>query len=254
MKRALNLILITTLALAGPAVVRAAQQKPDEKPADKMPTVDQILDKYVQAIGGKAAIEKLNSRVAKGTFEIPAMGMSGPAELFAKAPNKSGFVIELTGFGIFKQVYAGASGWAQDPVSGLRDLSPGELAGAKLDEDFYRDIRLKELYPKMELKGKVKVGERDAYLIEATAESGPTDKLYFDTETGLLVRTDGERETAQGKLLGETFLEDYREVDGIKTPFTLRVNNPVISFTIKLTEVKHNVPVDDAKFAKPAAQ
>lgn len=253
MKRVLNLVIIAVLALAGSAIARA-QQKPDEKPADKMPTIDEILDKHVKAIGGKAAIEKINTRIAKGTFDIPTMGMSGSAEMFAKAPNKSGFVVDLPGFGTVKQVYNGGSGWAQDPMSGLRDLSPGELAGAKVDEDFYRDIRLKELYPKMQLKGKVKVSDRDAYLIEATSESGSTDKLYFDVETGLLVRTDGERETPQGKMLGETYLEDYKEVDGIKIPFTLRINNPVISFTIKLTQVQHNVAVDEARFAKPAAQ
>jgi hypothetical protein len=219
-----------------------------------LPTVDQVLEKFVKAIGGKAAVEKLNSRIAKGTFDIPSMGVSGTAEIAAKAPGKNATVVDMPGFGTFKQAFDGKNGWSQDPMNGLRDMSSEELAAAKIDEDFYRDIRMKDLYPGLAVKAKAKVGERDAYLLEGPGPAGSPDKFFFDAESGLLLKTEGERDSPQGKAMLETFLEDYKEVDGVKMPFTIRINNPAISFTIKLSEVKHNVPVDDSKFVKPAAQ
>ncbi len=218
------------------------------------PTVDQILDKYVQAIGGKAAVEKQTSRVGKGSLELPSFGASGTLEVYAKAPNKTLSVINIEGFGIVQQGYSGTVAWSSDPQSGLRELSGGELAAAKLESEFYRDIKLKELYPKMELKGKEKLASGEAYVIVATPTTGSPDTLYFDAQSGLLVRQDGKRESQQGILNVQVLFEDYKEVDGVKIPFTVKQNSDAISFIIKLSEIKHNVAIDDAKFNKPAGQ
>jgi hypothetical protein len=258
MKRTLMITSLCMIATMS-AFAQTAPQKTDPKtPAaakpDAMPSVDQILDKYVQALGGKAAIEKLTSTVITGTFELPAMSMSGPLEIFAKAPNKSATIITLTGFGLVQFGFNGTTAWSQDPQTGLRELTGAELADAKRDSDFYKDIRLKQVFPKMTLTGKEKVGERDVYVIEATPADGKPEKMYFDTQTGLLLRVDNDRESPQGAAHIETYFEDYRETGGVKTPFTIKIVRPEISFTLKTTEVKQNVPVDDAKFNKPAAQ
>ena len=263
MKRTMT-ILLCCLAFATLGFARGGQEKPnpqqpankpaDSKPAEAMPTVDQILDKYVQAIGGKAAIEKINSRVEKGTFDIPAMGMSAPIEIYSKTPNKTVFIVNIPGFGVVQEGYNGTVAWAQDPTSGLREKAGEELAQMKLSSELHRDIKLKSLYPKMELLGKEKVGGRDAYVIQATPAETSPQKMYFDTETGLLVRMDSEAVGPMGKLSISTTLEDYKEVDGVKIPFTVRQDSSAISFTIKLTEVKQNVPIEDAKFNKPSGQ
>jgi zinc protease len=268
MKRTMTMAL-TCAMLAASAFAQGSQQKPaagqqpakpaetkpaDAKPAAALPTADQILDKFVQAIGGKAAVEKVTSRVSKGTFEIPAMGAGGPIEMYAKAPNKNLVIINIPGFGTVQQGYNGAVAWAQEPTSGLRELSGGELVSAKREAEFYADIKFKEMYPKMTVKGKDKVGDKEVYVIEATPSEGSPAQLYFDTQTGLLLRSDREAETPQGKMHVETYLEDYREVDGIKMPFTVKQVTPAISFTIKVEEVKHNVPVEDTKFNKPSGQ
>ena len=255
--------------LAISALAQSSQQKPptgqpaakptdpkpaDAKPADAMPTIDQILDKFVQALGGKAAIEKLTSRVSKGNFEIPAMGAGGPIEMYAKAPNKNLVIINIPGFGTIQQGFNGTVAWAQEPTSGLRELSGAELASAKRDAEFYADIKFKEMYSKMTVKGKEKVGEKEAYVVEAIPTEGAPQKIYFDTQSGLVLRQDREVESPQGKMPVEVYLEDYKEVDGIKLPFTVKQVTPSISFTIKIQEIKHNVPVDDAKFNKPSGQ
>jgi hypothetical protein len=253
MKRSITLII---LSLTITSLAFAQEKSQDSKPAaaEEMPTVDQILDKYVKALGGKAAIEKLTSRTARGTFEIAAMNATGSFEAYAKAPNKSVSIIEVSGFGTIKEGYDGSVAWAMDPMSGLREKKGLELAAAKLDAEFHQDIKLKELYPKMEVKGKEKLGEREVYLIIATPVEGNPEKMYFDAETGLLVRKDMERESPQGQIPVEVYLEDYREVDGVKIPHTLRQNIPMFSLTIKIEEIKHNVSIEDARFAKPATQ
>jgi hypothetical protein len=253
MKRTITTILVILVAALS---ALAQEKKPAEaaKPAEAMPTVDQILNKYVQALGGKAVIEKLTSRVSKGTLDIPAMGANGPFELYEKAPNKTLVVITIPGFGVVQEGYNGTVAWSQEPTSGLREKTGTELADTRLDSEFYKPIKMKQLYPKLTLKGKEKVGDKDAYVIEATPAEGSPEKWYFDAQSGLLVRTDQERESPAGKLPIETYLEDYKDVDGTKVPMLVRQTNPAISFTIKLEEVKHNVPVDDAKFNKPAAQ
>ena len=255
MKRTLTIIFLGLL-VAVTANAQGGQQKPatDAKPAAKLPTVDQVLDKYVQAIGGKAAVEKQTTRMAKGTFEIAAFGASGTAEIYAKAPNKTSTVIDVTGFGVFQQVFDGKTGWSNDPQNGFREKAGAELASTKLDADFYKPIRLKQLYPTIVVKGTDKVGDKEVYVLVATPAEGSPETWYFDTQSGLILREDVEREGPEGKQAIQVFYEDYREADGVKMAFTLRQITPAFTLNIKMTEMKHNVPVDDAKFNKPEAK
>jgi hypothetical protein len=105
----------------------------------------------------------------------------------------------------------------------------------------------------MTVKGVEKVGGQDAYVIEAVSTEGIMQKIFFDTQSGLIVRVDMEAETAQGKMSVTSLYSDYRDVDGIKLPFTVEQKSSAIEFIIKLDSVKHNVEVADTKFNKPAA-
>ncbi len=222
--------------------------------AAKLPSVDQILNKYVRALGGKAAIKKQTSRVSKGTFEIAAFGATGSAEIYEKAPNKTASVVNVAGFGVVQEGFDGKAGWAVDPQNGARDKTGAELASAKLDAEFLKPVKIKQLYPKIVVKGKDKVGDKVVYVLEATPVESSVETWYFDTQTGLILRQDMERESAQGKQSVQSFLDDYRDVDGVKIPFKLRQVTSAFTIDIKIEEVKHNVPIDDAKFNKPAAQ
>lgn len=244
---------VTTILFTLIVGVSAFAQAPKTDSAS-LPSVDQILQNYVKAQGGKDAIMKITTRQQKGIFEFAAAGVSGPAEFYSKAPNKSVFTVEVTGYGTVKEGFNGSAAWAVSPETGLRDKSAAELADVKRDGDFYRDIRLKEIYPGISVKGKEKVGTREAYVLLGPRAEGAPDKLYIDTETWLLIRNDAERETTQGKLEIQSYYEDYKDVDGVKVPHILRQVTPMGEFVIKLTETKHNLPIDDAKFNKPAAQ
>jgi hypothetical protein len=218
-----------------------------------LPTVEAIFDKHVKAVGGKEAIEKITSRSVKGSFDLEAFGVTGaPVELFTKAPNKSAMKIDITGFGVVNMVFDGTTGWNSDPMTGLRELSGVELAQMKRDSEFYPELNYKRQYAKMEVKGKEKVGSYETYVIEATPAEGSPEKLYFDVNTGLLVRHDGETDSPQGKFTMETYLEDYKVVDGVKIPHTLKRVTPAMTMVTKITEVKNNVEIDNAKFSKPS--
>jgi hypothetical protein len=122
----------------------------------------------------------------------------------------------------------------------------------KRGADFYQELNYKKNYAKMEVKGKEKVGSYDTYVIEATPTEGGPEKLYFDVNTGLLVRQDGEFDGPQGKTQVETYVDDYKVVDGVKVAHTMKQVNPQMTWVIKLTEVKNNIEIDGAKFGKPS--
>jgi zinc protease len=240
----------------------AAQEKPKtEAKADgaktdakaaPLPAADEIIEKYIKALGGKEAIEKTTSRSAKGTFEIEAANLTGEIESYQKAPNKFANLFTIPGMGGGGQVFDGAKGWDSNPMTGIRELAGEELAVLKREADFHQPLNLKKHFPKMEVKGKETVGTSETYVIIATPAEGGPEKLYFDVASGLLVRQDAERETAQGKMASEEYFEDYKDVAGVKLAHKLKIVSPMFAISIKIAEFKANVEIDEAKFNKPS--
>jgi zinc protease len=227
-------------------------QTPAGAPSAPTPSVDEVLSHQVQALGGKAALDKLTSTSEKGTFELPDFGSSGQVELFAKTGDKQLTNIELEGFGTVKRGYDGTAGWADDPQGGLRDLTGDELADMRRSSAWNAALRMKALYPGLAVTGSDKVKGHDAWVLETTIDDLKY-KLYFDEVTGLLVRHDQETKTPDGtRSTVVIYFDDYKPVDGVPEPFTLSYTSPQLNWTMKLAEVKHNDPIDDAKFAKPA--
>ncbi len=245
---------IVTLLAAATIAVAAADAAAPAKSAGALPSPDELLTKHVQALGGKAAMEKLTSRSVKASLELPSLGATTPALFVAKAPNKQWNEIEIPGFGTIHEGFDGAVGWVQSP-QGVQDKAGAELTELKRRAIFNRELKLKELYPKLSVLRKDKVGERDAFVLQATPADGPPELWYLDAQTSLLLRMDARLTTQFGEFDAETYFEDFREVDGVKIAF--RIHRPKPSeqgFVLKITEVKHNVPIADAKFAKPAGQ
>jgi len=221
-------------------------------PALAQPGVDQILDKYAEALGGQAAYEKVTTRAMKGTVEIPDDNVTAPLQVLAKAPGSFRLTMDSPGYGVIETVLDGSSGWEKNPDSGTHAMSKTDLAIAQRDHHFYREVRLKELYPKMETAGADKVDGRAVYVVEATPAAGPAEKLYFDAETGLLVKRDFERVTLEdGIVQYEMLMRDYRDVDGLKLPFTIEQRAPDNTMIFKFSEIKNNAPLADTAFAKP---
>jgi len=172
-----------------------------------------------------------------------------PVEIYAKAPNKRVEMLDAPeNRGATGRGHDGTTGWSMNMTeTGLRYLEGAELAGAQRESDSYRQIRLDRLYVRLAVVGREGRGGREVYVVDATPESGNPEKLYFDVETGLLSR----RDMVYGKTPVQHYYEDYRNVDGIKLPFVVRSEGPVKVIT-RLTEIKHNVPIEDARFKSPS--
>lgn len=216
-----------------------------------LPTADQVFDKYVQAIGGHAAFDKLKTRVWKGTY-ITSNGTSLPYEIQQAAPNKFLSILTTPKQGVFLMAFNGTSGWQQN-ARGVRELGGSDLAQLKTFIGFFGGAGLKEQYSNLRVVRKEKIGEREAYLVRGVSTDGNNERLYFDTQTGLLLRRITIEKTVLLPIPEETDFEDYREVDGVKLPFTIVVQDidPAYNATRKFTEVKHNVAIEDAKFNMP---
>lgn len=212
-----------------------------------MPTIEQILDKYVQALGGKAVVQKLTSRAMKGTLSAPAFGATGTIEMYAKSPNKQLTEMASSILGTWRLGFNGRMAW-EDEDGEIQELA----VFPRREADFYLPIKMQELYPRIELRGKEKVGNREAYLLEAPRAGNPK-RWYFDTGTGLLLRT--EARNLKGELLNREDYSDYRAVDGLQIAFGIcQIDEEGTEFIIQISEVKHNVPIDDSRFDKPAAK
>jgi hypothetical protein len=212
------------------------------------PTADQIFDKYLQAVGGAAAVEKIRSRVMKGTITFGDSNI--PIEIFSKDPDKR-ISFTHTPEGDSVTAFDGHEGWLGLPKHGVREMHGPDIDAAAMDADLHFADHLKSMFSDAAVQGTEKVGDHEAYLVIGQREGKTPLRLFFDQQSGLLVRLVRYGETPLGQLPTQIDYADYRETGGVKIPFRWTLARPGGRFTIQVSEVKQNVPVDDAKFAKP---
>jgi hypothetical protein len=240
-------VMVVVAVLLGLSAARGVVQAQTPAP----PTVDQIIEKYVTAVGGRAAMEKITSRVSKGTVEIADMGMSGTIVVSEKAPNKSLSVFEIAGMASGREGTDGTVAWSDSPQTGLVEKTGAEAADALRGGTFNSELKLKTLYKTVVTAGKELVNGREANVILATPAEGAAVRMYFDAVSGLMVKQSSTRESPAGPLDVDVMMDDYRDVDGVKQPFTIRQVTSMFTLVVKMTEIKNNVPLDDAIFKKP---
>ena len=130
----------------------AKQKQPDVKApvatakASNAPTADQIIDKYIQASGGREALGKLSSRVMKGEAELIGVAGKGEVEIYGKAPDKFMANLKLPGLGHLQYGYDGSNGWRRDPSAGIVDVRGLDLAYMAFDSEFRKELKIKERY------------------------------------------------------------------------------------------------------------
>ncbi len=219
------------------------------------PSADQVIDKYIQALGGTQRLAGLTSFSAKGTYLGYGEPEKNPLEVLAKAPGQRTVSIRTIS-GDMTTTYDGGSGWVRvpEPFSPLqlRVLAGTELEAAKLDVDLAFPAQLKQALSGWRGAVPTALGDRDVQVIQGQTATGSPVKLYFDEESGLLVRVVRHLKTPLGRSPRLMDLSDYREVAGIKMPFRLDIYQESGMGTIELTDVQPNVPVNAARFARPA--
>ena len=208
-----------------------------------MPTVDQILEKYVAALGGEAALQKTYNQIAKGTA-TDAEGRKFPFEVFYKIPTKRVFVIQRTNALNIMYSYDGDTGWMLGEDGPPHIMKSNELDPSKLEDPFYFAGRMKQVFSDLRVDGTEKVDNHDAYVLAGRTGVLPLVKLYFDKDSGLLVRLVSQTETALGRLPVQVDYADYRTSDGVKIPFrwTTTQSRGRLFTTYQFDDVRHPVP------------
>jgi hypothetical protein len=222
----------------------------ESKKAAPLPTVRQVLDKYVEAVGGLAKTANLKTRVMRGIRESSQGNWS--LEINVKQPDKFLISITVPQHGVIYQGFSSTTGWLKNPRD-QRAMSADELAVLKQTADLYEVIKVKESPPGMKVTGIERIGGRESYVLESAKATNIVEKLYFDVHTDLLVRKLTLTNTVLVPIPEQIDFEDYREVDGVKLPFVIRISNidPYFNSTRRFTEIRHNVPIDDARFDLP---
>jgi zinc protease len=236
--------------------------EPREEAKVALPTVDQILSKYVDALGGEQAIRKITSLVITGTQFIPT-GPGGtvptPAmvERYLKAPNFSVTIYRTPMYAI-SQGFDGKTAWSQDQMGRVTEAVTLDNQRAMRAADFYEPLNLKPQYAQMRVRGIEKVSDRDAYVVVGVPREDTPEWLYFDTQTGLLLRKQTVLPTPIGNSPFRMDFDDYRDIgSGVKFPFLIHMNpaNPRTELapeaTLRVTKVEANRPIEAAKLARP---
>ena len=212
-----------------------------------LPTAEQLFARDLQAAGGKDAIEKIHTRVMKGT-RSSSEGWSSPVEIEQEAPDKwrDSFKVQAQFVGVFD----GSHGWHLEDQDVI-EVKSGDLANLKLDAEFYRDLKLSEIFSNARTTGKAKINGKDSYVVEAKSAEGERRQLYFDASTGLLMRIVRFDPSPFGPIPNAFDYADYREMDGVQVPFSIGHLRPDYSLVDKFIEIEQNVPVASKTFDKP---
>jgi tetratricopeptide (TPR) repeat protein/outer membrane lipoprotein-sorting protein len=216
-----------------------------------LPSVDEILARYVEAMGGEKAIKAATTRVVKGTVDVAGLSRGGRFETYKQAPNKFYSVMEAHPFGIVKNGVNDRLSWTLNNSTLITFGNAADIARFTHAVDMFAPIDFKSDYAKVSLAGTSQIGYRDVYVLELQPATGATERLYLDAKAYLPVRMN--RVDTNGKVSTqvEIYLDDWRAVDGIQFPFSISLSRPKWSMSFTVNEIRHNVPIDAKLFEPP---
>ena len=231
-------------------------EEPDEitEQAAGAPSADQILEKYLQALGGAQRLANLTSFVARGTsqgFDDPE---KRPLEVYAKAPNERTVIVQ-TGHGPSTTTYDGHSGWIAAPEADqpmpVMALTGGDLQGASVDAKLFFPSGLKQAFSQWRVGPPTTINDRDVQVVQGSNSGESPVKFYFDQQSGLLVRVVRYTNLPVGLNPTQVDYADYRDVSGFKLPFGWTVTWTDGRSVTELSQVQPNAAIDAVKFARP---
>ncbi len=217
------------------------------------PTADQVLDKYLQSLGGAQPLAALTSFVAKGTYKGFSDPDKRPVEIYAKAPNQRTTIVHTAG-GDTITTFSGHDGWSAAPAvyspMPVLDLTGDNLDGARLDAELSFPFGIKQALKQWRVGYPGVIDGHDVQLVQGSIDGRYPVNLYFDSKSGLLVRLVRYADSPVGLAPTQIDYADYREVAGVKMPFRWTVSWLDGRSTTELSEVQPNVTIDAAKFAR----
>jgi photosynthetic reaction center cytochrome c subunit len=233
-----------------------------EPAAPMLPSVDEVLDRYVRALGGEQALRRVTSRVITGKQDFPTgagglIPVASDVEIYQKAPN---LIVNVHRTAMFTVAdgFDGVSAWTQTTAGAVNTLPNPDQQRTRRRASMYEPLEFKGNYTRMDVAGLEDVGARHAYVVVAVPEGDTAERLYFDTETGLLLRRAVHLNTAAGPSPYQVDFEDYRDSGGVKVPFVVRMTPATqrseigTRSTIRVERVRNNVDIPDDRFTRPA--
>jgi outer membrane lipoprotein-sorting protein len=222
-------------------------------------TADEVVEKHLAAMGGREALSKLTSRKATGTITVttPNGNITGPFEIYSKAPNKTRLyvVLDLTPMGMndkmtLDQKFDGTTGWALNTLQGDRQITGNQLENMKNGTFPNPLLNYKANGATVELLPNETVAGKSLIVLKITPKTGSVTKLFLDPDTYLAVRTSATVNSPElgGDIEQINEASDYRTVDGVKVAFKSVQSSSVQSATLIFDKIEHNVTIDDAMF------
>jgi len=240
---------VGTPLLSAEPVARPEHVHDDEDESHAgLPTPDLVLDKYLAAVGGAEAVNKIKTRVQKG--RIDAAGTQYPAEVYSEVPEKRVSITHPSS-GDSVTAFNGEVGWLSLPY-GFHRMTSAEAEAARIDAQLHFPVRLRELYKEFHVRPGEEIGGRQTVLVSAKAMGKPDLRLYFDQENGFLLRLIRYADTPLGRNPTQIDYADFRIADGVKIPYKWTLMRPGGSFTIQIEQVQQNIPVDEKLFVMPS--
>jgi photosynthetic reaction center cytochrome c subunit len=220
------------------------------------PTGAQVFDKYIAALGGAQKLAGLKSFIATGTsVGYEGLGGGGSFQIFAKAPDQRSTIITFKDHperGDTHRVYDGKIGWNKTPRNAVPEyqLSGSELDGVRVDALLSFPGQIKTALTGLRT-ATADIGDRDVEVVQGAGPHGIMVSLYFDKKTDLLIRVIRYSKSPVGRIPTQVDYDDYRDVGGIKFPFSYTFSWLDGRDAYKLSDIKVNVPIDSSVFGKP---
>ena len=209
-----------------------------------------VVRRFIEAVGGEAAVMKLTSRHAKGRLEVPAQGVVGDLELYAKAPNLMTVTVDIPGMMTVRSGYDGTVGWTMNPMQGPAVLEGLSLQQMQQSADFYSVLYPKRLFKAIETVAAEDFEGTPCYRVKVTTIGGEEYFDFFNRETGLLMGSRRTRATAQGDLETTALVSDWKPVDGVLLPHKNVQRVMGIEQVMTFTSIQSG-DVPDSVFALP---
>ena len=238
--------ILPTLLLAGLCAANVHAQ-----PAEKLPKAETILDKYVEVTGGKAAYAKLNNRVSKGTFEMAAQGIKADLTVYGARPNKLYTVLESDAFGKIEKGTDGKVAWELNMMTGPQLKEGDERTFFMREATFDTATQWRKLYKKVECVGLEPIDDQPCYKVILTPAEGAPATRFYDKQSGLLVKVEMSITTPMGTIPFESYVSDYKPVDGVLFPHKVRVLVMGTERLITTQSIEHNVKMPKDRFKLP---
>ena len=247
-------VCVAAVLLASVAFAQATTPQPTAPaaPAADLPPAKTIIDRHIEATGGRKAVLERSSMHGTGTLSMPANGISGKLEIFGAKPNLLLVKTTIDGIGEMSEGFDGNVAWSNTPMTGPMIASDKEREQKRLDADFYGDVNVEKKYKAIKTVEKTTFAGRPAYKVSLQRHDGSEDFEFFDVETGLKAGRQVTRETAMGAISVTAAMTDYKKFGNALVPTTIKQSMMGMEQIITLSSIEFDT-VDPAVFQLPAA-